>query len=64
VKLVKYRLMTFEKQFCNRCTRNCYCILVGTTFFCQACFEVLTLDPETRVHMKKIMDQLPQIENE
>ena len=62
MKLVKYRLMTFEKQFCHRCTRIAFCVLVERSFYCKECFEAMTHDPETRVQMAKIMNRLPDIE--
>jgi hypothetical protein len=56
--------MTFEKQFCKRCTRIAFCVLVGHDYYCDACFDTVSHDPETRVQIMKILNQLPDMENE
>ena len=56
--------MTFEKQFCVRCTGIHFCILVGTDFYCKACLDTVANDPETEKQIKKIMNQIPSMEHE
>jgi hypothetical protein len=56
--------MTFEKQFCKRCTGIHFCILVGHDYYCNACFDTVSHDSETREQIAKIMNQLPSMENE
>jgi hypothetical protein len=46
--------MTFEKNECQRCTRICFCIVLGNVILCDHCFETLHNDPETKNLMKSI----------
>jgi len=47
--------MTFEKQFCCRCTNLHYCVLVGTKFYCNLCFEIVNVDPQQKREIEEIM---------
>lgn len=47
------RLMTFERQFCSRCTNIHYCVLVGKKFYCQPCFDEMNNDPEQKNKLRK-----------
>jgi len=51
------QIMTFEKQFCTRCTNAHFCIKIGKKWYCQACFEEVVNDPETSKQMEQIMIQ-------
>jgi len=46
-----------EKQFCTRCTNIHFCIKIGKKWYCQACFEEVVNDPETKRQMEQIMIQ-------
>ena len=47
--------MTFERQFCCRCTNIHYCILVGKKFYCEPCFDEMNNDPQQKKQIEKIM---------
>jgi len=47
--------MTFEKQFCCRCTNMDFCILVGKKFYCSSCFEAVNSDPQQKKEIETIM---------
>ena len=47
--------MTFEKQFCCRCTNIHFCILVGKKFYCSACFDAVNSDPQQKKDIEQIM---------
>jgi len=50
-----YREMTYEKQFCCRCTNVHYCIDIDGSWYCKLCFDSVIHDPETKANMNKIM---------
>jgi len=58
-------VMTYEKQFCTRCTNLHNCVLVGTSWYCQWCFDTVVNDPETKTNIEKIiiLSKLEDIEN-
>jgi hypothetical protein len=56
--------MTYERAFCNRCTNVHYCILVGKSFYCQACFDTVSNDIETKDKIAKIMGHEWDIEQD
>ena len=47
--------MTFEKQFCNRCTNIHYCILTGSKWYCEPCFDEMINDPQQKKQIEKIL---------
>ena len=47
-------IMTYENKICSRCTRRTYCIIFGNIQYCDACFEAVMNDPDS----KPIMEQL------
>ena len=47
--------MTFEQQYWSRCTNVHFCILVGTKFYCSACFDAVNSDPQQKKDIEKIM---------
>jgi len=54
--------MTYERQFCVRCTNVHFCVMVGSDFYCQNCFDTVVNDPETKENIAKIM-LMSNIEN-
>lgn len=48
-------IMTYEHQICSRCTRKSFCICFDSLCYCDACFETMCNDLETKEQMKKIL---------
>jgi len=47
--------MTFERQFCNRCTNVHYCMLIAKKWYCEPCFEEMINNPEQKKQIEKIL---------
>ena len=56
--------MEFEKNQCDRCTRVCFCCVLGTSRLCDLCLEAMIHDPDTKKIMSDLMTVygIPQIE--
>ena len=52
--------MSFEKQECDRCTRICFCVLIGLNWYCNACFNSMTYEPQQKIEIEKIMSRFGQ----
>lgn len=52
--------MSFENQECNRCTRICFCMLVGLDWYCKACFEEMKIEPQQKKEIEIIMNRCGQ----
>jgi len=50
-------VMTYLNKICSRCTRRAYCICFDELCYCDACFETMLNDPETKELMKKVLMQ-------
>jgi hypothetical protein len=51
----KRNIMTYENKICSRCTRRTYCIIFGTIQYCDACFEAVMNDPDSKPIMEKLL---------
>ena len=59
--------MNFEKVTCQRCTRACFCAILGETKLCDLCLEAMVNDPETKTIMHSLFlvyGNIPNIEQE
>ena len=52
--------MSFEKQECDRCTRICYCMLIGLDWYCKACFDSMTQESQQKKEIEIIMNRFGQ----
>ena len=47
--------MIYERNECQRCTRLAFCINLDKIHYCNACFETLSNDFETKEVMQKLL---------
>jgi len=52
--------MSVEIQECYRCTRMCFCMLIGLDYYCKACFDAMTYEPQQKKEIEIIMSRLGQ----
>jgi len=49
--------MIFEKNRCDRCERMCFVCVLKDIRYCDACFDIMINDLETKKLMKTILIQ-------
>ena len=50
-----YKETMYENKICSRCTRKAYCICFGDLHYCDACFESVMNDPDSKIIMENLL---------
>ena len=52
--------MAFENQECERCTRICYCMLIGLNWYCDECFTMMKYESQQKKDIEIILSRFGQ----